>query len=93
MEAASMGVPAVATNVQGNRDAVRDGRTGLLVPYGHVPALADAISMVLTDRDRARAMGEEARRVAGERFDERVVFAKVKAEYERLLSQKGGLQR
>ena len=42
---------AVATDVPGLRDAVRDGETGLLVEYGNVRALAAALVRVLGDRD------------------------------------------
>ena len=38
---------------------------------------------------KARRMGETGRRRALERFDERLVFEKVKAEYARLLREKG----
>jgi hypothetical protein len=34
-------------------------------------------------------LGETGRRMAAEQFDERLVFAKVKAEYARLLQEKG----
>ncbi len=89
MEAAAMGVPAVATNVKGNREAVVHGRTGLLAPLGDVQALADAMLDIVDDAGRARNMGAEARALALERFDERAVVAKVKAEYVRLLRAKG----
>ncbi len=89
MEASAMRVPAIVTNVKGNREAVEHGRNGLLVPLGDVQALADAVVELLTDREKARRMGEEARRMALERFDERLVFEKVKAEYARLLREKG----
>jgi len=42
---------AVATDVPGLRDSVRNGESGLLVEYGNVRALADALVRVLTDRD------------------------------------------
>jgi glycosyltransferase involved in cell wall biosynthesis len=89
MEAAAMGVPAVASNVKGNREAVEPGQTGLLVPYGDVAALADAVAALVDDPARARAMGEAARQRAREDFDERPVFERVKAEYARLLRAKG----
>jgi len=88
-EAAAMGVPVIATNIRGCREAVEQGRNGVLVPLGDVRVLADAMIELLTDRDRAQRMGEEGRRVALERFDERPVFEKVKSEYSRLLRQKG----
>ena len=88
MEASAMQVPAVVTDVKGNREAVEHGRNGLLVPLGDVQALAGAIIELLNDREKAQRMGEEGRRIALARFDERVVFEKVKAEYARLLRQK-----
>jgi glycosyltransferase involved in cell wall biosynthesis len=87
MEAAAMGVPCVASNVKGNREAVADGRSGLLVTFGNVPALADAILRTLTDRKFAQRMGAEARQLAVERFNERLVFEKVKHAYARLLRE------
>jgi glycosyltransferase involved in cell wall biosynthesis len=89
MEASAMGVPSVVTDVKGNREAVEHGRNGLLVPLGDVQALANAIIHVLTNREDAHRMGEEGRRIALERFDEQLVFEKVKAEYARLLREKG----
>ncbi len=89
MEASAMQVPCVVTNIRGCREVVEHGRNGLLVPLGNVQALADAIVELLTDRGKARRMGEEGRRMALERFDERLVFEKVKAEYARLLREKG----
>lgn len=89
IEAAAMGVPAVVTDVKGNREVVEHGRNGLLVPFGDIDALAGAILDVVTDTTKARAMGEEGRRIARERFDEQVVFKKVMREYSRLLADKG----
>lgn len=91
MEASAMGLPCVVSDVKGNREAVEHGRTGFVVPLGDVPALADAVVAVLADGDRAERMGAAARQRAVERFDERLVFEKVKAEYVRLLRSKGFL--
>ncbi len=87
MEAAAMGVPTVASDVKGNREAVVNGRSGILVPFGDVPALTGAVTSILKDPEKAARMGAEARRLALEQFDERIVFTKVKAEYARLAQQ------
>jgi glycosyltransferase involved in cell wall biosynthesis len=89
MEASAMGVPAVASDVKGNREAVVAGRNGLLVPYGAPTALAAAIMKILTDPEKARQMGEEGRLIALERFNELKVFEKVQAAYAQLLQEKG----
>lgn len=88
MEAAAMKVPAVVTDVKGNREAVERDRNGMLVKLGDVDELAAAILRFVQDPELARRMGEEGYKVAMERFDERRVFEKVKAEYSRLLAQK-----
>jgi glycosyltransferase involved in cell wall biosynthesis len=89
MEASAAGVPSVVTNVRGCREAVRQGENGLLVPPAEPQALADAILQLLDQPDAARAMGGAGRRMALERFDEELVFERVKAEYARLLAAKG----
>jgi glycosyltransferase involved in cell wall biosynthesis len=89
LEAAAMEVPCVATDIPGCREAVEDGVNGLLVPAGNVQALAGAIIRLLADGAMAQRMGRAGRRLAEERFDERMVFARVKDEYARLLQEKG----
>ncbi len=85
MEAASMGVPAVVSDVKGNREAVVHELNGLLVPLADVPALTAAILRLLRDPALTAQMGAAGRRLAAERFDERVVFARIHAEYAELL--------
>ncbi len=89
MEASAMSVPCVVTDIRGCREAVIHERNGLLVPLGDVKALADAITSLLNDRAHARRMGEAGRQLALERFNEQLVFEKVKGEYARLLRAKG----
>ena len=45
----AVGVPVVATDIDGTREAVHNERTGLLVPVGDAHALADAIRRVLDE--------------------------------------------
>ena len=64
IEAMACGTPVVCSRVPGLEGLVEDGRTGLLVPPGNAPALADALLRLLEDdalwtsfsmRGRARA--------------------------------------
>lgn len=64
MEAAACGTPSIASDAPGLRDSVRDGLTGLLVPHGDPPALADAILRVARDPDLVERLGAAARQHA-----------------------------
>jgi lipopolysaccharide/colanic/teichoic acid biosynthesis glycosyltransferase len=87
MEAASIGVPCVATAIRGCREVVREGETGWLVPVNDAPALADGIGRILGDAAAAARMSARARSIACEYFDERLVFERVKSAYDRLLQR------
>jgi len=87
MEATAMRIPCVATDVRGCREVVVHGRNGVLVPVGDEAALARAIAGLLRDESVAKRMGGEGRAVAVAEFDEREVFRRVAAEYDRLLSR------
>lgn len=69
MEALSMGMPVIATDVCGIAEVIRNGETGLLVPQRDPAALADAVREMLADRDRARAMASAGRDLVETMFD------------------------
>lgn len=68
LEAASVGIPGVATRIYGLTDAVEEGVTGLLVPPRDAEALKDALALLLENVDLREAMGRAARARAVERF-------------------------
>jgi glycosyltransferase involved in cell wall biosynthesis len=61
VEAFCRGRGVVGSRVGGIPDLVEDGRTGVLVPPGEAPALADALVHVLADREYAERLGAAAR--------------------------------
>jgi phosphatidylinositol alpha-1,6-mannosyltransferase len=61
LEAAACGRPVVAGTSGGAPEAVLDGRTGSVVDPRSPAAVADAISALLDDPDKARAMGRAGR--------------------------------
>jgi glycosyltransferase involved in cell wall biosynthesis len=68
LEAMACGLPVVASDVGGLREAVEPGRTGLLVTPGEPGALAAALRQLGDAPQRRIAMGEAARLAAVERF-------------------------
>jgi glycosyltransferase involved in cell wall biosynthesis len=86
VEAMAASLPIVATSVGGNPEAVSDGINGFLVRPDDPPALAGAILRVLSDPERAKAMGEVGRKLAGEKFTTGAMMKQVTGIYKTLLA-------
>lgn len=61
MEAASCGTPTIAYDVSGLRDSVKNGETGVLVPFGNIKALTEAIIKIIEDNELRSVMSAKAR--------------------------------
>ncbi len=68
LEAMAARLPAVASDVGGNRDAVIDNETGYLVPVHDPRVLAAAILSLADNADLRRALGEAGRRRVEQHF-------------------------
>ncbi len=86
MEAAASGVPCIVTDIRGCRQTVDHEVTGAIVPRGEPQALAAMIQRLADEPLTRRRFGAAARVKAAAEFDERVVFDRVLAGYERLLA-------
>ena len=86
VEAASSGLPLVATDVAGCRRVVRHGENGLLIPTNDPGALADAIEALVRDQPRRGKMGEASRALVEREFSE----AKVTREWIELYGSLAG---
>jgi len=88
LEASAGGLPIVATDGAGTREAMIPDVTGLIVPVGNVMALANAMSavMALTHNQR-RQMGAHGRQLIRERFTLPIVVNRWEELYRRLLSE------
>jgi glycosyltransferase involved in cell wall biosynthesis/ribosomal protein S18 acetylase RimI-like enzyme len=89
MEASAMGVPVVATDIRGCRQAVDSDVTGYLVPVRDPDALAAAIARLASEPETRRRMGAAARRKAERDFDQQRCVDLTEATYRRLLEARG----
>jgi len=64
MEAQALGIPVIATRQGGVPYFIRDGENGILIDYGRPDQIVKAVKTILEDRDLARRMGENGRRLA-----------------------------
>lgn len=67
-EAGAAGLPLLGMNVTAVNEVIEEGVNGCLVPDGDIAALSARMVELLTDRARARALGEQAQRIAFERY-------------------------
>jgi glycosyltransferase involved in cell wall biosynthesis len=68
IEAMAVGLPVVASDVGGVRDAVVHGETGWIVPPRDAAALAHTLATVLANMEQARKVGAAARSRAASLF-------------------------
>ena len=66
--ACSYGRPVVATAVGGMKEVIQDGVSGYLVPPGDEERMAEAISSLLSDKEKAEEMGRRARQMMQELY-------------------------
>lgn len=69
MEAMAVGLPVIATDTGGQREAIRDGENGWLVPPADAKALARAMHLLATDVEQAQRFGMAARQTIEAKFD------------------------
>ncbi|MCK4649367.1 glycosyltransferase family 4 protein [bacterium] len=88
-QALAMERPVVATNVGGIPELVKDNETGLLVPPADSKALARAILELLEDREKAKRLGKNGRRLIEKKFSQETMIERIEDLYRELLRKRG----
>jgi glycosyltransferase involved in cell wall biosynthesis len=68
LEAMGSGIACIANDIPPNREALDDGRAGILVPVGDEPGLLSALRRVATHQGEVNLLGRAARRRAEMRY-------------------------
>lgn len=74
LDAAMMGKKIIASDIDGNKEVVEDGKTGLLISAGDVDKLALAMKKMLNDKKKATEMAKNAREKFKKEFDLETIF-------------------
>ena len=82
-----MGLPCVVTDINGCNEIIIPKENGLIVPPRDEEALDGAMNYAVEHPDEMRRMGEKARPLIVERYEQRVVWEALLGEYQRLLEK------
>lgn len=85
IEAAAMGVPGIVTNVLGQRDTIVDGVSGISVPGHDVPHVVEAMKYYVDSPDRRVEMGDAARKIVTEQYDQKELFRRLAEHRDQLI--------
>ncbi len=88
VEAAALGKPIVATDIDGVREVIRSGATGVLVPPRDPGALAASILLLLKDKAFADSLGAAARAEIPPKFSIERMMGETESLYLEVLSRK-----
>ena len=87
LEAMSMGVCCVVTDVGGNPEIVQAGQTGLVVPSGDLDALASAMNEVLRDASLRASLAQAGRARFNQHFELNQMVAQYQEIYQSLVGR------
>lgn len=88
LEAQACGCPVVTFDAAGMSELIEDRRTGFLAKAGSAASLAEGLAWILSDADRARELGVEARRRAERLWTTASVVAAHREVYQRAMAQR-----
>jgi glycosyltransferase involved in cell wall biosynthesis len=88
MEALAAGLPAVVSDVPSNREWVRDGWNGCIVPRGDAGALAEAVLRLVADEPSRVACGARGMELAAKNADHVANMRKMEGLYRALVRSK-----
>lgn len=86
LEAMAVGLPVVATEIDGPVEILKDGINGRLVPDDDPDRLAEAMGELIGDRDGARRLGAAARDLALSEYGPDALARRLEAALDRMLT-------
>jgi glycosyltransferase involved in cell wall biosynthesis len=86
LEAGAMGLPTIATNINGCNEIIQDQKNGILIPPKNCNALFTAMKEIMLDISLRTHLKENARPMIVSRFEQIVVWEALLSEYKKLES-------
>lgn len=85
LEAQAVGIPIIATDVDGIKEAVQNGKTGVLIPPANAETMAIAIIDLLQNKNKLVSFGLNARIFAEQNFSIELMAKNIELLYNNLL--------
>ncbi|WP_343567388.1 glycosyltransferase family 4 protein [Sphingobacterium sp.] len=89
MQAGAMELPAIVSDINGCNEIIIEGKNGTIIPVKNVDAVKNAMEMIITNKELYTMMKANARAMITERYEQKVVWDALLAEYRSLLKDKG----
>ena len=86
MQAGAMGLPSIVTDINGCNEIITEGINGTIIPPKDSAALQQAMAKMLADAAWRRSLQQNARTSITSRYEQKVVWEALLAEYRRLLT-------
>lgn len=87
IEAAAMAVPGIVSDALGQRDTIEHMKTGYLVKTHSVDDVVNAIEYYIENPEKAVEMGNNARAVVEEKYEQKELFKRLAAHRNELIEQ------
>lgn len=81
-EAASSGLPLIATDIGGSAELVHDGLNGFVIPPANSEVITEKIRFLTESTDKRKRMGAESRKIWAQRFTLEEMVNKIERLYE-----------
>jgi glycosyltransferase involved in cell wall biosynthesis len=84
LQAGSMGLPSIVTNINGNNEIITNGENGMIIPAKDETSLYQAMQNLFTDVSLRTYMCQNARKMIVNRFEQTKIWEAILAEYRSL---------
>ena len=88
LEAMSCGLSPIVTDIEGNRDVIKDSENGFIFPKSNPEKLAEKIIYLLKNEDIREKFGEKNRKIIIEKYDWDKCMEKIEKEYKKLVEER-----
>ncbi|MCF2491107.1 glycosyltransferase family 4 protein [Dyadobacter sp. CY347] len=88
LQASAMGIPCIATNINGCNEMIDDGNTGLLIQPKSVGAIVDACEKLISNKSASREMGKLAQQFVLKNFEQQQLWNDILTFYKSNLPSK-----